>query len=106
MKNITVSVGGVNVAFDEDGTMRYIAMKVVNMDEDGTMRYIAMKVVNMDEDGTTRYIAMKVVNMDELHRWQEVRCASSRRYSLGAAAMRPFAVSTAPTNLFCFTHMV
>ena len=48
MKNITVSVGGVNVAFDEDGTMRYIAMKVVNM--------------------------------DELHRWQEVRCASSRRY--------------------------
>ena len=49
MKNITVSVGGVNVAFDEDGTMRYIAMKVVNMDEDGTMRYIAMKVVNMDE---------------------------------------------------------
>jgi len=73
MKNITVSVGGVNVAFDEDGTMRYIAMKVVNM--------------------------------DELHRWQEVRCASSRRYSLGAAAMRPFAVSTAPTNLFCFTYM-
>lgn len=34
MKNITVSVGGVNVAFDEDGTMHYISMKVVNMDEE------------------------------------------------------------------------
>jgi len=34
MKNITVLVDGMNVAFDEDGTMRYIAMKVVNMDEE------------------------------------------------------------------------
>jgi len=34
MKNISVSVGGVNVAFNDDGTMRYISMKVMNMDED------------------------------------------------------------------------
>ena len=34
MKNITVSVDGVNVAFDEDGTMHHIAMTVVNMDEE------------------------------------------------------------------------
>jgi len=34
MKNTSVSVGGVNVAFNDDGTMQYIAMKVVNMDEE------------------------------------------------------------------------
>jgi len=33
MKNISVPVDGIDVAFDDDGTMRYIAMKVVNMDE-------------------------------------------------------------------------
>jgi len=34
MKNISLTVDGINVAFDEDGTMRYIAMKVLNMDEE------------------------------------------------------------------------
>jgi len=34
MKNMSIPVDGKNVAFDEDGTMRYIAMKVVNMNED------------------------------------------------------------------------
>jgi len=34
MKNMSIPVDGKNVAFDEDGTMRYIAMKVVNMNEE------------------------------------------------------------------------
>ena len=34
MKNLPLSVDGVNVAFDDDGTMRYIAMKVINMNEE------------------------------------------------------------------------
>jgi len=34
MKNISLTVDGTNVAFDEDGTMRYIAMKIVNMNEE------------------------------------------------------------------------
>jgi len=33
MKNISLTVDGSNVAFDEDGTMRHIAMKVINMNE-------------------------------------------------------------------------
>jgi len=44
MKNISLSVNGVNVAFDEDGTMRYIAMKIVNMDQDNKWQEVSASI--------------------------------------------------------------
>jgi len=44
MKNISLLVDGVNVAFDQDGTMRYIAMKVVNMDEEHRWQEVSFLV--------------------------------------------------------------
>ena len=47
MKNISLSVNGVNVAFDEDGTMRYIAMKIVNMDQDNKWQEVIVSFINI-----------------------------------------------------------
>jgi len=63
MKNISLSVNGVNVAFDEDGTMRYIAMKIVNMDQDNKWQEVSASICAIFFTKTVRLCSFAVVGV-------------------------------------------